>query len=49
MSGSEPRTMASRYPFTLIQRTAKCKDEDDAELSEIADLSIQAGHYPQIF
>jgi uncharacterized protein (DUF1330 family) len=27
--------MASRYPFTLIQRTAKCKDDEDAELSEI--------------
>ena len=49
MTGSEPRTMACRYPFTHVQRTAKRKDEEDVELSEIADISIQAGCYPQIF
>ena len=49
MSDNEPGTMASRYPVTLVQRTAKCKDEEDVELSEIADISIQAGCYPRVF
>ena len=41
--------MASRYPVTLVKRTAKCMDEEDVELSEIAGISIQAGCCPQIF
>jgi hypothetical protein len=49
MSGNEPGTMASRYPGTLVKSTAKCMDEEDVALSEIADIFIQAGCYPRIF